>query len=76
MGTKRGEVMAWGLSHTAEAYANADANIRRLPLRTLRDCAISWKQYLRAEGLKPYNFNVRKLDRESLADYVSEHALS
>lgn len=67
--------MAWSLSHTPEAYANADANIRRLPKRTLEQCAIAWKRELRIWGEVVPNFNARKLADDTLADFVSECAM-
>ena len=34
--------MAWSWSHTAEAYADAEANLRALPLETLREIRAEW----------------------------------
>lgn len=64
--------MAWGLSHTVEAYEYADAQIRKLPRRVLEDCARAWRDELE---LPRRGFNPRKWDRDTLADWVSEKAL-
>lgn len=68
--------MAWSLSHTSKALAYAADRIAALPLRTLRECAVGWKNDLRGAGaLKGRGFNVRKLDRDALVAFVTEHAL-
>lgn len=73
--------MAWGLSHTAEAYQYAAERIAELTRRKLQDAAIGWKAALReyaAEQGEPaprFTFDVRKLPRDILVDFVVEHAL-
>jgi hypothetical protein len=68
--------MAWPISHTVEAIHNAANNIAKLPRKQLEIAAVSWKKELRQRGIKAPRFNVRKLDRESLSNFVTECALS
>jgi hypothetical protein len=68
--------MSWPLSHTDEAYAAADRNLRKLPRRKLQDAAMGWKAELRELGeLRGRGLNVRRVPFDILADFVSEHAL-
>lgn len=69
--------MSWPLSHTAEGYAYAADRIAELPRRTLEAAAIGWKAELREAGeLRGRGFNVRRVSRDALADFVTEHAMS
>lgn len=72
--------MSWSLSHTQEAYAAADTNLRKLPKCKLIEAARGWldeeRERAREEGgCVPRRINWRKVPTDAIADYVSERAL-
>lgn len=68
--------MAWSISHTDEAIQYAADQIQKLPRRKLQEAAIGWKAELRERGqLRGRGFNVRRIPRDILADFLTDHAL-
>jgi hypothetical protein len=79
--------MAWSWSHTQQAYANAEANLRTLPKETLEIIFAEWRAAQGKHGvIDPVcpNFSERKYDRalkhaktlpdDVLADFIWERA--
>lgn len=69
--------MAWGWSHTVEAYANAEENLRSLPKEKLEEIFAEWRA---ADGKGEDRFNTKRYDKackwartqtaETLADLI------
>ena len=78
--------MAWSWSHTQQAYANAEANLRALPKEKLEVIFSEWRAAQGKGGIihDHNSFNERKynralayaktLDDETLADFIWELA--
>lgn len=79
--------MAWSWSHTNEAYADAEANLRRLPKEELEVIFAEWRAAQEKGGAidrchaafneRKYNRALayaKQLDDETLADFIWEKA--
>lgn len=79
--------MAWSWSHTQQAYANAEANLRNLPKETLEIIFAEWRAAQGKHGvIDPVSpvFNERKYERalkhaktlphDTLVDFIWEKA--
>ena len=78
--------MAWSWSHSNEGVDNAEANLRELPKETLEIIFAEWRAAQSKGGIiedcnafdeRKYNralFHAKKLDDETLADFIWQHA--
>jgi hypothetical protein len=71
--------MAWEWSHTPEAYADAEANLRDLPRNELKTIFAEWKvlEYAGKTDLGAFyteRKKARRFTNEQLADEIWRHA--
>ena len=68
--------MAWSWSHTGEAYAAAERNLRRLDRGTLLDIAAEWSAYRPGDGAADSEGFVLSLYESARADLAHDDIAS